>query len=108
VQPADIRSPIVHPVIEVTAAPMTHGHVSVHPDVQVSPGAEYSPVVKPVIDVMSHNEPAAIVKPVVIVNPDHSHPILEQPTMHVISKQGQHVEVVHPLINIYNDEGHQH
>jgi hypothetical protein len=87
---------------------MTHGHVSVHPDVQVSPGAEYSPVVKPVIDVMSHNEPAAIVKPVVIVNPDHSHPILEQPTMHVISKHEGAIEVVHPLINIYNDEAHQH
>jgi hypothetical protein len=43
------------------------------------------------------------VKPVVVVNPDHQHPVLEQPTVHVNPKDERGVIVVHPVINLYND-----
>jgi len=62
--------------------------------------------VKPVIEVQPDHMPAAIVKPVVVVKPDHTHPILDQPTVHVNPKNYQPVEVVRPVINLYNDEGH--
>jgi hypothetical protein len=51
--------------------------------------------------------PAAIVKPVIVVKPDHTHPTLDQPTVHVNPKNYQAVEVVRPVINLYNDEGRE-